>query len=456
MNILDRAQDAPREHPVGRVRILARVGDVNMRQILTLLLTALLFVGVGMAVKSAMDGPGTHEHGPNDHAAAAPGEAPQAAEFERGPHRGRMLRDGDFALEITIFEEGLPPEFHVYAFAADKPVQPSDVKLDIELGRLGNRVDKISFAAQEDYLKSDQVVHEPHSFDVRVRAQHNGKTSEWGYQSYEGRTQIPAKAAEAAGVEVEKAGPATLKDTIELTGVISMNEERNAKVGGRFPGFVKEINKAVGEAVRKGDVLAIVDRNLSLQDYTVVSPIDGVVVTRSATIGSATTSESILYEIADLSTVWAELHAFGVDREHVKVGQKVTVESADKNARAEGTVSYVTPVAETASQAVVIRVVLDNKQSKWFPGTFVRGSVTVGETEVPLAVKNSGLQRFRDFTVVFAKVDDTYEVRMLELGKSDGERTEVLGGIDPGQDYVAENSFLVKADIEKSGASHDH
>lgn len=426
-----------------------------MRQILTLLITALLFVGVGMAVKSAIDGSGPHEHGPQD-SSAAHGEAGQAADFERGPHRGRMLRDGDFALEITIFEEGVPPEFHVYPFAAGKPLQPSDVKLDIELGRLGNRVDKISFASEEDYLRGDQVVIEPHSFDVRVRAERNGKTSEWSYQSYEGRTQISEKAAEAAGIKVAKTGSATLKDTIELTGVISMNEERNAKVGGRFPGFVKSVNKSVGEAVRAGDVLATIDRNLTLQDYTVVSPIDGVVVTRSATIGSATTTEAVLFEIADLSTVWAELHAFGIDRERMKVGQKVIVESADKNARAEGVVSYVTPVAETASQAVVIRAVLDNKESKWFPGSFVRGFVTVGETEVPLAVKNSGLQRFRDFTVVFAKIDDTYEVRMLELGKSDGEWTEVLGGIERDQDYVADNSFLVKADIEKSGASHDH
>lgn len=444
------------EHDVARTTGLPNNAEsnVNMRQILTLFVTALLFVGVGMAINSAMDS--SHEHGRQDHTSAGHGEAGQAAEFERGPHRGRMLRDDDFAVEITIFEEGVPPEFHVYAYAAEKLLQPSDVKLDIELGRLGNRVDKITFTPEEDYLKSEQVVVEPHSFDVRVRAEHNGKDSEWSYQSYEGRTQISANAAEASGIKIGKAGPATLKDTIELTGVISMNEERNAKVGGRFPGFVKSINKAVGEAVQAGEVLATIDRNLTLQDYTVVSPIQGVVVTRSATIGSATTTESILFEIADLSTVWAELHAFGVDRERVKIGQKVIIESPDKNARAEGIVSYVTPVAETASQAVVIRAVLDNKESKWFPGSFVRGFLTVGEKEVPLAVRNSGLQRFRDFTVVFAKVDDTYEVRMLELGKSDGEWTEVEGGIAPGQDYVVENSFLVKADIEKSGASHDH
>ncbi|MFN0218219.1 MAG: efflux RND transporter periplasmic adaptor subunit [Hyphomicrobium sp.] len=426
-----------------------------MRQLFTLILTALIFAGVGMAVSSRFG----HRHGPEQpggHGGASHAEAPATGEFERGPHRGRMLRDGDFAIEITIFEEGVPPEFHVYPYLANKPINPSDVKLSIELGRLGNRVDRIAFTPEESHLKGDQVVVEPHSFDVKVRAEIGGKTSEWSYQSYEGRTQISAKAAEAAGIKIEKAGSATIKDAIELSGVISMNEDLNAKVGGRFPGIVKALNKAVGESVRKGDVLATIDSNVTLRDYSPVSPIDGVVVARSATIGSITTTDSVLFEIADMSTVWVELHAFGKDRERVKVGQNVIVESHDMSTRADGTVAYVTPVAEAASQAIVIRVVLENKDAKWVPGSFVRGTVTVADRNAPLAVKTSGLQRFRDFTVVFAKVDDTYEVRMLDLGASDGTWTEVLGGIEPGQDYVAENSFLIKADIEKSGASHDH
>jgi membrane fusion protein, heavy metal efflux system len=86
----------------------------------------------------------------------------------------------------------------------------------------------------------------------------------------------------------------------------------------------------------------------------------------------------------------------------------------------------------------------------------VRGKVTVGQRQVPLAVKTSGLQAFRDFTVVFAQVGTASEVRMLELGQQTSEWTEVLSGIKPGQPYVADGSYVIKADIEKSGASHDH
>jgi cobalt-zinc-cadmium efflux system membrane fusion protein len=429
------------------------MSNKTMRAVFTILLVALMVVGVALAIKSTNDARVVGAGAQGEHAKA---EEPPAAEFERGPHRGRMLRDGDFALEITIFEEGVPPEFHVYPYNAGKPIPPSDVKLAIELGRLGNRVDKISFTAEDDFLKGDQVVVEPHSFDVTLRAERAGKTSEWSYESYEGRTQISPRSADAAGVKVEKAGPTSIKDVSELSGVISLNEDRNARIGGRFAGYIRSVNKTVGQSVSAGELLAKLDRNVTLQDYDVVSPIDGVVVARNANIGSATTPEMVLFEVADLSTVWAELHVFGRDRERVKVGQPVVVESDDKLTRAEGTIAYVMPVAEAASQAVVVRVVLDNKDSNWFPGTFVRGLVTVSERKVPLAVKNSGLQRFRDFTVVFAQVGDTYEVRMLDLGASDGTWTEVLGGLEPGQDYVAGNSFLIKADIEKSGATHDH
>ena len=57
---------------------------------------------------------------------------------------------------------------------------------------------------------------------------------------------------------------------------------------------------------------------------------------------------------------------------------------------------------------------------------------------------------------MFIQVDDTYEIRPLELGTSDGTLTEVLEGLQAGDRYVVDNSYLIKADIEKSGASHDH
>lgn len=382
-------------------------------------------------------------------------EAVAAEEYERGPHNGRMLRKDDFALEMTIFEDGVPPEYHVYAFKDDKPLPPQEVKLTVKLYRLDGEVNTFNFAPAEDYLGGDGVVTEPHSFDVEVNATHDGKTYQWKYDSYEGRVQISEDAAKASGVVIEKAGPATIKDNHVLSGQIALNGNATANVRARFPGIVRDVKKGLGDKVEKGETLAVVESNDSLQAYEVKAPISGTILSRDTNIGDVA-GDAPLFRISDLSTVWAELHVFPGDMAMIQPEQEVEVSSLEGVQKTKSKIASILPMAEDATQTVVARIPLDNKEGLWRAGMNVQGTVTVAEREVPLAVKSSGLQRFRDFTVVFAKVGETYEVRMLELGKDDGTTVEVLEGIKPGTEYVSGNSFLIRADIEKSGASHDH
>lgn len=122
------------------------------------------------------------------------GEA--ATEAAKGPHGGRLLSEGDFATEVTIFERGVPPEFRVFFYEKNRLIDPAEVKLRIELHRFGGRVDKIGFSKREDYLLGDQEIVEPHSFDVKVIAERRGKTYRWEYDSYEGRTTLDVRGRE--------------------------------------------------------------------------------------------------------------------------------------------------------------------------------------------------------------------------------------------------------------------
>jgi membrane fusion protein, heavy metal efflux system len=378
-----------------------------------------------------------------------------AVEPVKGPHRGRLLTDGDFSVEVAIFETGVPPEFHVYVTDAGQPVSLATVTLTIDLKRLGGDLSRFTFAPENDYLKSNISVHEPHSFDVKVTAQYAGKQHIWAYNSYEGRTTIAADMAAAAEIKTAVAGPGVLRETLALYGTIQPNAERMRSVVARFPGPIRTVAKQIGDTVKAGDTLATIESNESLQVYTVTAPIAGVIAQRHANPGEAAGNEP-LFVIADFSSVWADLTLFARDRARLQVGQRVTIAVAEGEPHSEGTVAFVVPAGTAGNQSLIARVQLNNKQSQWTPGLFVTGAVTVSETQAPLVVLNSALQTFRDFTVVFAKVGDTYEVRMLELGASDGELTEVLGGLEPGTVYVTDNSYLIKADIEKSGASHDH
>lgn len=384
------------------------------------------------------------------------GEAAEAAasEYQRGPHRGRMLRDGEFAVEVTIFEDGVPPEFHIYAYRNDKPLDPRQVQLTVELTRLGGKVDRFSFAPSQDYLRGSGVVTEPHSFDVKVVATEGGRRHVWTYASYEGRTTITRTAADAAGVKVEAAGPATLVEALDLQGRVEILPEARQEVRAMYPGRIVAMSKSVGETVRRGEVIARVESSYSLQTYSVRAPISGVIVERNGGPG-AVAGEAPILVIADPTRLHAEFFLYPRDAERVRAGQPVEVRSLSGDARHTTRIESVVPTSDPLNPVLIAHTHLPSNGA-WRPGMGVGGSVAVGGISVPLAVKTKALQPFRDFTVVYARVGDTYEVRMLELGRRTPEWTEVLDGLSPGEVYVTDNAYLIRADVEKSGASHDH
>jgi cobalt-zinc-cadmium efflux system membrane fusion protein len=408
--------------------------------------THLLLLCLAFVLLSAC-GADTTDSGAAEHGAPS-------ADYERGQHGGRLLTDGTFALELSIFETGIPPEFRAWATIAGEAVDPKQVDLTIRLTRHGGRIDQIGFAPEDDFLRGDTVVYEPHSFVVSIEARVDGAVHRWEYDNFEGRTQIGAEIADAFGLETEIAGPATIRETVNVYGRIEPNTERMRVVIARFDGVIESVHASLGDTVKAGQRLVTIESNESLKPYTMEAPIGGVLTERNANPGEQTSGRR-LFTIMDTSTVWADLAVFPADRARVAVGMPVNIATADGEPSVNGTISAINVIANE-NQAVTARVVLDNSSGGLLPGMYVSAEIEVAEYEVPLAVKRTGLQAFRDFTVVYAQIDDVYEVRMLELGRQDDEWVEVLGGLEPGTQYVAVNSYLVKADIEKSGASHDH
>lgn len=375
-------------------------------------------------------------------------------EVVKGPHGGRMLTSDDFTLELSIFETGVPPEFRAWAIYKEQSLKPTEVNLNITLTRLGGKVDNINFKPQGDALRGDTVIYEPHSFIVTINATYEGSKYTWTYDNFEGRTKIESAVAKALEIETVAAGPVVLQETIDVFGKVKTNTERMSHLSARFSGVVKSTTVSVGDKVKKGQVLAKIESNESLNLYSIKAPISGVITQRHANVGEQT-GDQALFTIADTSVVWVDLSIFPGDLDRVKTGATVSVEFANNTQSVKGKISFINVMTE-ANQSVMARMVIDNKDNKFLPGSFVKAKIKVAEHAVPLAVKRSGLQAFRDFTVVYAKIGEEYEVRMLELGRQDDEFIEVLGGLEAGTRYVSENSYVIKADIEKSGASHDH
>ena len=383
------------------------------------------------------------------------GEQAEAAGPEKGPHNGRMLRDGKFALEMTVFEDGVPPIFRVFPTNDGEKVDPAKVDLTVTLRRLDGEVNVFKFKPSNEWLDGEGTVVEPHSFDVEVVALVGGKRHQWKYANPEGQTKISADAATANGVVIESAGPAVIGETRELYGTVQLASTGRSEIRGQFPGRVVSVTKAVGDRVRRGELLARIESSESLQVYPVYSTVSGVVAERNGNSGDVTFDKP-LYVITDPAQTTVVFNVFPRDLALVQPGLRVSVETMDGQPVADVILGDYLPEGNAAAGTALLRANLPNPAGRLRPGMALRGKVTVNAVTVPLAVRTEALQPFRDFTVVFANFGDTFEVRMLELGRRSPEWTEVLGGLKPGTRYAAKGSFLIRADIEKSGASHDH
>jgi len=411
-----------------------------------LLISALALLG---ACSKHSDNDG-HEHDGHAHERHAEEE-----ETPKGPNGGRLLSNGTETLEIAIFETGVPAEYRIWLSSAGRALPPTAGAVEVQLKRLGGVVDVHRFRAQGAYLVSDAEVYEPHSFDVSIKAKINGRPMNWSYESYESRSTISLATATEAGVRVEKVGPMMIREVRRVQGTLSAIQGRSAAVVARFAGPIRSLKASVGDRVTAGQLLATVESNQSLSNYALTSPIAGTVISRHAELG-AMADDSALFEIADLDSVWVDLHLFGRDAQSIRAGAPINVVRVNDGVALDTTLERILPAAAVGSQSLIGRSTIANADGLWRPGLAVRATVTVAENQAALAVSIIALQRFREQDVVFIRVGDLYEPRPVRLGRRDDVHVEVLSGVRAGDEIVTEQSFLIKADIEKAGASHDH
>lgn len=269
------------------------------------------------------------------------------------------------------------------------------------------------------------------------------------------RVELPDSLLRRSGVALDTVRMRRMRVRIPLQGKIAVNEDRTAHLHARFPGVIVEVRKRLGDRVRKGDVLAVLESNESLSPYELVSRVDGIVVNRHAAPGEAVTQERELFTVADLSTVWVDFQVYRQDYNRLKTGQPVRL-VADGLEPVETRLSHLFPILESHSQTLLARAELRNDDGRWTPGLFVTGEVAVEAFEAP-AVHRAAVQRLTDGPVVFVReAPGSYQARGVTLGRRDGDWLELLSDPRPGEIYVRGNSFLLKAELGKGEAGHDH
>lgn len=373
---------------------------------------------------------------------------------DEGVHGGKRLVNDDIEIEITMFESGIPAEMRIYAYKNDHLLAPTEYQLSVTLNRLGGEQNILTFSPERDYNVSNQSIAEPHSYDVTIKARINDKTIEWQYDSHEGRTEISDRLLTLSGVKTELAQAQTLIKTDTLFGVISPIQDQVFQLHAPYSSLVEKVLVQTGDTVKKGQKLITLRNTETLQTYSLKSPSHGEVTARFVNQGDRADQNSLL-EISNLSQVWVDLSAFPENIENLKIGQNVAVYDMHNHERSLEKISYVAPQM-TGGHIARARATISNAEGHWRPGMHIKADVEISNRLVPLAVKETALQNFRGMPVVFARYDNTFEVRMIEVGERNDEWVEVLNGLKLNTEYVTENSFLLKADVLKEGASHDH
>ena len=209
----------------------------------------LMALGVGALLLAAVVVVATRDPG------SASAETGGALAYPRGPHGARLVSDSSLQLEMTIYEEGVPPQFRVYPYDGDlQPVDPNEVDLRIELHRLGGRVDTIGFRPEAEYLQGQNVVAEPHSFDVKVFATRGGVRHVFSYSQIEGKVRLTDEQLVTAGITILAAGPRRMVTTFELPGQVRADETKLAHVVARVQGMPPpdDADLLIGKGMRCG------------------------------------------------------------------------------------------------------------------------------------------------------------------------------------------------------------
>jgi len=267
-------------------------------------------------------------------------------------------------------------------------------------------------------------------------------------------TELSAEVAAQSGIVTQAAEAGEIRRFAHLFGVIAVIPEQQWRISAPYAGLVQQLPVKVGDKVQAGQLLAKLQHGVTLQSYSLQAPAAAEVTARFANPGERA-GEAPLLQLSDFSSVYLELSAFPGDLAGLQQGNPVLVADVHGKREQQSTLSYLAPTM-TEGHIARARAVLQNPDGFWRPGMHVKADVEVSRRQVAQRVLLSALQNIEGRTVVFVREGEKYEPRKVQLGERDDLYVEVLSGLSAGELYVSQNSFLLKADLLKSGASHEH
>ena len=361
---------------------------------------------------------------------------------------------------------------------------------------------------KKDYMGMDYVP----VFDGEMNATDDKQTASTG----SGQVSISIQKVQKLGVKSEVATLRSLDKTIRAVGRVEVNEARTYTIAPKFEGWVERLYvNTSGQAVSKGQRLfdvyspelisalreyALAAQGVaSLQDagnnaknsmsqlaaaslarlknwgigdqqirqfenskdqrsVTFYAPISGAVMDKKAVQGMRFMPGEVLYQIADLSSVWVVAEVAEQDIGQIKIGSVARVHlDSYQNKIFDGKIAFISPTLNAATRTVQVRVEMSNRQGLLKPAMFanVELAASNGATQngkvltVPTsAVIDSGTRQ----VVLVQRAEGRFEPRTVKLGSRSENYVEVLDGIAAGEQVVTSANFLIDAESNLKAA----
>lgn len=245
---------------------------------------------------------------------------------------------------------------------------------------------------------------------------------------------------------------------LESLAELRLAEERLARLE-KINSPDKEAARAVVVSARdKLRLLGLTDQDLDrlsqlesgLALYEVASPADGQVVSTSVFPGDSLETGAVLMEIASYELIWVEGRVQEKDLGLLKVGQAAIIRcKAYPGLEFQGRVTFLSPVLDTASRTLKVRVEVPNPSGRLKPGMYVDLALQLAEQRILAVPEEAVVEVNGQKTVFVPEGPGTYRPQAIQTGPPLRGWLPVISGLNQGEDYVAAGAFMLKAELLK-------
>lgn len=253
-------------------------------------------------------------------------------------------------------------------------------------------------------------------------------------------------------IKTEGAALGTMETTLKTAGSVTANANKTAKVVSTLEGRLVRLNFDLNDAVKTGDVLALVQTpELLGKSLEIKASIDGVIIDRKASTGELVGKDKEIYTISDPTDLWVIAEIKERDVGAVKVGQDTAFSVLPYPGETfRGKVVRLGNQVQPESRTLEVRIEVNNADGRLKPGMFADLEITTSVTPDVIVVPETALQIIDETPVIFIALGgNRFEKRVVKTGVPQHGHVQMLDGIKLGEQIVTDGGFTLKSEMLK-------